>query len=97
MKTLPRDTRLLRIAALASQVFPGLRAPDRGAGGHDPYFAGLQAALRRAGVAEPALVVDRQRLEANIAAVRATLVPTRLELRVVTKSLPAPALLLTTT
>ncbi len=93
MKTLPRDPRLLRAVALASHVFPGLRAPDRGAGGHDRYFAGLQAALKRAGVAQPTLVVDHGRLEANIAAVRAALAPTRLELRVVTKSLPAPALL----
>src|SRR5580658_9542928 len=93
MKTLPRDPRLLRAVALASHVFPGLRAPDRGAGGHDGYFAGLQTALKRAGVAQPALVVDRGRLEANIAAVRATLAPTGLDLRVVTKSLPAPGLL----
>jgi D-serine deaminase-like pyridoxal phosphate-dependent protein len=93
MKTLPRDPRLLRAAALASHVFPGLRVADRGAGGHDPYFARLQAALKRAGVAQPTLVVDRERLEANIAAVRATLSPTNLGLRVVTKSLPAPALL----
>ena len=93
MKTLPRDPALLRAAALASHVLPGLRAPDRGAGGHDPYFAGLQAALKRAGVAQPTLVVDRPRVEANIAAVRAALAPARLHLRVVTKSLPAPALL----
>ena len=47
-------------------------------GGHDAYFAGLQAALKRAGVAQPTLVVDRQRLDANVAAVRATLAPTAL-------------------
>ncbi|MFI4973497.1 MAG: alanine racemase [Caulobacterales bacterium] len=93
MKTLPRDPLLLRAAALASHVFPGLREKDRGAGGHDAYFAGLQAALKRAGVAQPTLVVDRRRLEANIAGVRTSLAPTRLGLRVVTKSLPAPDLL----
>jgi D-serine deaminase-like pyridoxal phosphate-dependent protein len=93
VKTLPRDPRLLRAAALASRFFPGLREPDRGAGGHPPYFAGLQAALKRAGVARPTLVVDRPRLEANIAAVRDRLAATPLALRVVTKSLPAPALL----
>ena len=93
MKRLPHDPRLLRAAAAASRVFPGLRAADRGAGGHDPYFSDLQAALKRAGVAEPALVVDRPRLQANIAAIHAALTPTRLALRVVTKSLPAPALL----
>ena len=30
------------------------------------YFAKLQKALKRAGLAEPVLVVDRQRLDANI-------------------------------
>ena len=93
MKTLPKSPLALRAAALASRALPGLRAPDRGAGGHDAYFAGLQAALKRAGVAQPTLVVDRQRLEANIATVKAQLAPTDLALRVVSKSLPAPALL----
>jgi D-serine deaminase-like pyridoxal phosphate-dependent protein len=93
VKSLPPDPLLLRAAALASCLLPGLRAKDRGAGGHDPYFAALQAALKRAGVAQPTLVIDRPRLEANIAAVRASLAPTRLGLRVVSKSLPAPALL----
>jgi D-serine deaminase-like pyridoxal phosphate-dependent protein len=93
LKAPPRDPLLLRAAALTSRFIPGLREPDRGAGGHDTYFAGLQAALKRAGVAQPTLVVDLQRLEANIAAVRAQLAPTALSLRVVTKSLPAPELL----
>ena len=66
MKTLPRDPRLVRAAAFASRFLPSLRTPDRGAGGHDAYFADLQAALKRAGVAQPTLVVDRQRLAANI-------------------------------
>jgi D-serine deaminase-like pyridoxal phosphate-dependent protein len=93
VKALPRDPTLLRAFARASGVLPSLRVPDRGAGGHDPYFAGLQAALKRAGVAEPTLVIDRQRLEANVATVKAQLAPTPLALRVVSKSLPAPALL----
>src|SRR5580658_1813227 len=93
MKTLPRDPLLLRATALASNLLPGLREKDRGAGGHDPYFAGLQAALKRAGVAQPTLVVDRQRLAANIETIRGHLAPSGLGLRVVSKSLPAPALL----
>lgn len=93
MKTVPRDPLALRAAALASRLIPGLVETDRGTGGHDAYFAGLQAALKRAGVAQPALVIDRERLEGNVAAVRASLAPTALALRVVTKSLPAPALL----
>ncbi|HWF77467.1 MAG TPA: alanine racemase [Caulobacteraceae bacterium] len=93
MKRLPQGPRLLRAAAFASRFLPALRAPDRGAGGHDAYFASLQAALKRAGVAQPALVVDRQRLAANIETVRSQLAPSGLALRVVSKSLPAPALL----
>ncbi len=93
MKRLPRDPRLLRAVAFASRFLPALREPDRGAGGHDAYFAGLQAALKRAGVAQPTLVVDRQRLAANVETVRGQLAPSGLALRVVSKSLPAPALL----
>jgi D-serine deaminase-like pyridoxal phosphate-dependent protein len=93
VKTLPTDPFVLRAAAAASRVFPGLREKDRGAGGHDAYFAGLQEALKRAGVGKPTLVVDRRRLEANIAAVARALGSTTLDLRVVTKSLPAPGLL----
>jgi D-serine deaminase-like pyridoxal phosphate-dependent protein len=93
VKTLPRDPRLLRAAALAASIFPGLREKDRGAGGHEPYFAALQAALKRAGVAQPTLVVDIQRLAANIAAVRRSLARNKVDLRIVTKSLQAPKLL----
>jgi D-serine deaminase-like pyridoxal phosphate-dependent protein len=93
VRQLPRNPLLLRVAAAASKVLPGLKEKDRGAGGHDGYFAGLQAALKRAGVAQPTLVIDLPRLEANIAVVRAALAPTRLALRLVSKSLPAPGLL----
>jgi D-serine deaminase-like pyridoxal phosphate-dependent protein len=70
-----------------------LRPRDRGAGGHPPYFAAMSAALKRAGIAQPTLVIDRERLDANIATVKQALAPTRLGLRIVTKSLQAPALL----
>jgi D-serine deaminase-like pyridoxal phosphate-dependent protein len=53
----------------------------------------MQAALRRAGVAEPTLVVDRGRLNENIATVAKALAPSGLAMRVVSKSLQAPALL----
>jgi D-serine deaminase-like pyridoxal phosphate-dependent protein len=86
--------RIRRARFLAGGVLKqGIVARDRGEGGHAGYFAGLAAALHRAGIAEPALVIDRQRLEANIAVVREALAPTGLALRVVTKSLQAPALL----
>jgi len=60
---------------------------------HDGYFNGLAAALKRAGLGKPVLVVDRQRLEANIAAIRRSTDAAKLPLRVVAKSLPAPQLL----
>ncbi|MBP6362868.1 MAG: alanine racemase [Novosphingobium sp.] len=60
---------------------------------HDPYFNGLAAALKRAGLNRPTLVIDRGRLSANIAAVRKSVDAAKLPLRVVAKSLPAPGLL----
>jgi D-serine deaminase-like pyridoxal phosphate-dependent protein len=53
----------------------------------------MSAALKRAGVAQPTMVIDKARLSANIAAVRGDLAPSGLALRVVAKSLQAPALL----
>lgn len=67
------------------------RKPDRG-GPHAPYFQKLTAALREGGFSRPTLVVDRARLDANIAAVRETLGGTQLATRVVVKSLPAHGL-----
>ncbi len=93
MKRLPREPWKIRAGALAARILPGLRSADRGAGGHDPYFAGLEAALKRDGVAEPALVIDAQRLAANVEIVRGALAQSGHVLRVVTKSLPAPDLL----
>jgi D-serine deaminase-like pyridoxal phosphate-dependent protein len=83
----------LRAAALAARLAPSLRIPDRGAGGHDAYFTAIAAALKRAGVAQPTLVIDRARLAGNIARVRAALAPTDLALRLAAKSLQAPDLL----
>jgi D-serine deaminase-like pyridoxal phosphate-dependent protein len=89
LKRLSRRARFLARGVLAM----GLGARDRGEGGHAPYFAAMSDALKRAGIAEPTLVIDRQRLQANIATVRDALAPTGLGLRMVTKSLQAPALL----
>lgn len=58
----------------------------------EAYFQRLQAALVAAGRHLPTLVVDTERLAANIAAVRRLTAP-GLALRVVEKSLPAPDLL----
>ncbi|AVG18640.1 hypothetical protein CFN79_09275 [Chromobacterium vaccinii] len=59
---------------------------------HDAYFRQLQAALRQAGIAAPTLVLDRERLRANIRRVTGHLAG-KMALRVVVKSLPCPALL----
>lgn len=59
---------------------------------HDGYFTALSTALHRAGLAEPVLVIDRQRLDANIDAVATTL-RGRLPVRLVVKSLPCADLL----
>lgn len=67
--------------------------PAKGGGMHEPYFARLSAALKRADRMRPTLVIDRQRLIANVAAVRSRVTAARLPLRVVAKSLPSPDLL----
>ena len=92
----PLDRRRLMIAgggaaALAAAGTLALRPGDHG-GVHSPYFLGLQVALKAAGLARPTLVIDQQRLQANIAAVKGFL-PARQALRVVVKSLPSPGLL----
>ncbi|MEQ1497320.1 MAG: alanine racemase [Novosphingobium sp.] len=68
------------------------RPAERG-GMHEAYFAGLSAALKRAGLMRPTLVVDHARLTANIAAIRKSTDSAKLPLRVVAKSLPSLQLL----
>jgi len=53
-----------------------------------PYFDALSQALSDAGRFQPSIVIDRDRLDANIALVRAGLYPGR-ALRLVDKSLPS--------
>ncbi|MFM5917768.1 MAG: alanine racemase [Novosphingobium sp.] len=93
-----RRTRRAMIAGSSALVLAGIgvlaaRPADKGQAGHDPYFSGLAAALRRAGLLRPTLVIDRERLSANIAAIRASTARAGLPLRVVAKSLPSPRLL----
>lgn len=78
--------------ALAGIGVLATRPAERG-GMPDPYFAMLAAALKRAGLMRPTLVIDKSRLEANIAAIRASVNAAHLPLRVVAKSLPSPHLL----
>ena len=68
-----------------------MRKRDLG-GPHSDYFLSLSKALATAGLAHPTLVIDRAKLDANIAAVKAAL-PARQALRVVVKSLPSLDLL----
>lgn len=71
----------------------GALRPEEVGGMHNPYFNGLAGALKRAGLNRPTLVIDRQRLNANIAAIRKSGDAAKLPLRVVVKSLPSPRLL----
>ncbi|NDC59557.1 MAG: DSD1 family PLP-dependent enzyme, partial [Alphaproteobacteria bacterium] len=87
-----RRTVLIGGAALAGAGLFALR-PAEGGGMHDPYFTGLSAALKRAGLMHPVLVIDRARLSQNIAAIRSRVDAGKLPLRVVAKSLPSPGLL----
>lgn len=59
---------------------------------HTDYFSALSAALHRAGLAEPVLVLDERRLAANIRAVAGTLGEGP-AVRLVVKSLPCADLL----
>lgn len=94
MARLSRRSALLGGGALALAGIGVLVArPEELGGMHDPYFNGLAQALRRAGLMRPTLVIDRQRLDANIAALRKSTDAAGLPLRVVAKSLPAPRLL----
>lgn len=74
-------------AALAWGLRPGDRSGPRGA-----YFAGLQRALIAAGIATPTLVIDRRRLDANVATLKSAL-PQGMAYRLVAKSLPSPDLI----
>lgn len=79
------------LAGAAAAGAWALRPADRG-GAHDTYFAGLQRALRAAGIARPVVVVDRTRLQSNLDRIGAMAAELGLPLRVVVKSLPADAL-----
>ena len=56
------------------------------------YFEAAQQALRKAGICEPVLIIDRARLDANIKALKKTL-PRGMAYRIVAKSLPCVPLL----
>lgn len=83
--------RWLGLAAITGGAALGLR-PAEGGAPHDAFFTRLSKALRDAGLNQPTLVIDRERLHANAQRVRANLDP-GLALRLVNKSLPSLPLL----
>jgi D-serine deaminase-like pyridoxal phosphate-dependent protein len=92
MKLLTRRNVLIGAGVLAAGGLAAAREPDRG-GAHDEYYIALTKALKRAGLAQPALVIDRARLRQNIDALKEALAPNALALRVVVKSLPSTPLI----
>ncbi len=85
-----------RILGAAGLGLVGLGAiaarPRRHGAPHDAYFSGVAKALQQAGIATPTLVIDRQRLHANVAQIVHN-IGGRMQLRVVAKSLPSIPLL----
>lgn len=83
--------RRLAIAGAATACAALLRPRDEG-DAYSPYFAALNSLLQKEAAGRPVLIVDLERLDANLARVRASL-PSGKAFRVVSKSLPAVGLL----
>ena len=81
-----------RILGAAGIGLVGLGAiaarPSRHGAPHDAYFSDMSKALQQAGIATPTLVIDRQRLHANVEQIVRN-IGGRMQLRVVAKSLPS--------
>lgn len=87
---MPRLTRRrLLIGGLgAAGVYIAMTKPGDQSGPREPYFLEMQAALLRAGIAQPTLVIDKARLDANIDTLTGHL-PPGMGYRIVAKSLPS--------
>ena len=86
--------KLLRRLAIAGAATAGaalLRPRDEG-DAYSPYFAALNSLLQQEAGGRPVLVIDLDRLDANLLRVRGSL-PAGKAFRVVSKSLPAVGLL----
>lgn len=79
-------------AGLATVGAIAAARPDDESGPRDPYFLNLQSALVEAGISTPTMVVDLERLNANIDTLM-TALPAGMGYRIVAKSLPSPALI----
>lgn len=91
MVRLSRRALILGGAGLAGAVTL-MNKPSDQSGPRDPYFLSMQAALGKAGIAHPTLVIDRARLNQNIDTLVGHL-PEGMGYRVVAKSLPSLHLL----
>ena len=80
------------IGGLGSAALWWRKPGDHGAP-YSPYFRALNAELRRNGPMEPAMVIDLDRLDANLDRVVRTLGAAGKRYRIVEKSLPSPRLI----
>lgn len=86
-----RRNMLLGLAAAGIGAASILKPDDAGAP-YSPYFKTLNDALKKDGPYRPALLIDLDRLDENIQALR-RIVPADMAYRIVAKSLPSPQLL----
>lgn len=91
MPRISRRTVLIAGAAISGAGL-AMSRPGNESGPREPYFLKMQAALAKAGIATPTLVIDRTRLNANMDLVKNHL-PEGMHYRVVVKSLPSLDLL----
>ena len=85
--------RSLLLASLAAAVAAVVwRRPRDSGENHSRYFTDLSAALDRRGQSGPTLVLDRQRMLANVSTLKSH-IGDRFDYRIVVKSLPSLALL----
>ncbi|MEQ9518894.1 MAG: DSD1 family PLP-dependent enzyme [Parvibaculum sp.] len=73
---------------LAAAGFIASKRPAKKAGAHDDYFLSLQNAVKQAKLARATLVIDKTRLDHNIATLKSHLRP-GMNYRIVAKSLPS--------
>lgn len=88
LSTLSRRQIILGGGTLAAAGFIANQRPAKNAGAHNDYFLSLQNAVKQANLARPTLVIDKQRLDQNIATLRSHL-RTGMNYRIVAKSLPS--------
>jgi D-serine deaminase-like pyridoxal phosphate-dependent protein len=85
--------RAVLAAAIAAPVaYMAVTRPKSKGGAHDEYFVALQSALQKANLYRPTLVIDRERLNANVGKLKSHL-PRNKHYRCVAKSLPSLPLL----